>query len=89
MAFTENRSLTSIIIPGPSDLLRSFGKWMKRRQKRNEIVKMLELEDWVLKDMGITKGDVREALAFKGNSSLHLRALSARRRFWSRPIERQ
>ncbi len=84
MAFIENRTRTSIIIPGPQDLLRTIGKWTVRRQKRNEVAQMLNFEDWVLKDMGITKGDVREALAFKGNPSLHLRALAARSRFWAR-----
>ena len=84
MAFTENRSISSIIIPGPQDIIRILRKWARRHQKRREIAGLLAQEDWVLKDMGISRGDVHEALAYRGDTSLHLRALAARRRFWSR-----
>jgi uncharacterized protein YjiS (DUF1127 family) len=84
MAFTEYSSKPTILIPGLSDLFRGFRKFAKRQQKRREIAKLLNQEDWVLMDMGISRGDVREALAFRGDASLHLRALAARRRYWSR-----
>jgi len=84
MAYTEHHTKTFIFIPSPQDLLRVARKWMTRQRKHREIAALLQQEEWVLKDMGITRGDVHEALAFKGDSSLHLRALAARRRFWSR-----
>ena len=84
MAYTDHKTNSSIIVPGPQDLFRTMKKWARRAQKRREISKLLNQEDWVLNDMGISRGDVREALAFKGDASLHLRALAARRRFWSR-----
>ena len=83
MAFTEYSSKPTIFIPGPKELFRALRKLAKRRQKHNEVAKLLDQEDWVLMDMGISRGDVREALAFRGDASLHLRALAARRRFWS------
>ncbi len=88
MTYTEQTTRTSILIPGPQDLIRASKKWMRRNQKRREIAKLLRQEDWALMDMGITRGDVREALSFKGDSSLHLRALAARRRFWARQSSR-
>ena len=88
MAYTEQTSKTSILIPGPQDLIRALKKWAHRQQKRREVAKLLRQEDWALTDMGISRGDVREALAFKGDASLHLRALAARRRFWARQCGR-
>ena len=82
MAYTEHTTKTSILVPGPQDLFRTLKKWIRRNQKRREIAGLLKLEDWALNDMGITRGDVREALAFRGDASIHLRALAARRRFW-------
>ena len=82
MAYTDHSTRTSILVPGPQDLFRTLKKGFRRFQKRREIRSLLKLEDWVLMDMGITRGDVREALAFRGDASLHLRALAARRRFW-------
>ncbi len=84
MAYTENTSRISVIIPGPQDLVRTMRNALTRRQKRREIAQLLKQEDWVLADMGIARGDVHEALAFRGDASLHLRALAARRRFWAR-----
>ena len=84
MAYTENSSRISVIIPGPQDLIRTVSKALRRWQKHREIAQLLKQEDWVLTDMGITRGDVHEALAFRGDASLHLRALAARRRFWAR-----
>ena len=84
MAYTDHRTKSSITVPGPQDLFRTLKKWVRRQQKRREIATLLAREEWVLNDMGITRGDVREALAFRGDPSLHLRALAARRRFWSR-----
>jgi len=87
MAFTENRTTTSIFIPNPLDILRLLRKWNTRRIKRDQMAVLLEQEDWVLKDMGITRGDVHEALSHHDNPALHLKALAARRRFWSRGRE--
>ncbi len=88
MAYTEQSTRTSILVPGPQDLIRAAKKWARRHQKRREIAKLLKQEDWALMDMGISRGDVREALSFKGDASLHLRALAARRRFWARQSSR-
>lgn len=88
MAFIDHLTGTRTFILGPLDVLKVVRKKWHRRQKHNEIAQLLDKPNWVLNDMGITRGDVREALAFRGDSSLHLRALAARRRFWSRPIER-
>lgn len=88
MAFTDQTTKTSILIPGPQDLFRALRKWAHRHEKRREVAKLLRQEDWALMDMGITRGDVREALSFKGDASLHLRALAARRRFWARKCGR-
>ena len=84
MAFTENRTTAPILIPSPRDLVRAMHKWSRRKQKRREIMTLLQQDEWVLKDMGITRDDVREALAYGGDPSLHLRALAARRRYWAR-----
>ncbi|MEP1209115.1 MAG: hypothetical protein ABJM29_20530 [Rhizobiaceae bacterium] len=88
MAYTDHTTKTSIFIPGPQDLFRAARKWARRQQKRREVAQLLKQEDWALMDMGITRGDVREALSFKGDASLHLRALAARRRFWARQTSR-
>ena len=80
MAYTDHSTRTSILVPGPQDLFRTLKKWIRRQQKRREIAGLLKLDDWALMDMGITRGDVREALAFRGDASLHPRALAARRR---------
>lgn len=84
MAYIDHRSGTGTFIPSPYDASRMLRKWLRRRNKRKEVAAMLKCEDWVLKDMGISRGDVREALSHKGDPSLHLRALASRRRFWSR-----
>ena len=86
MAYTDHTTKTSILIPGPQDLFRALKKWAHRQQKRREIAQLLKQDKWALMDMGITRGDVREALAFKGDASLHLRALAARRRFWAKKV---
>ena len=88
MAYTENRSRTSIFIPGPQELLHGVRKWASRQRQHREVAKLLKQEDWLLEDMGITRGDVHEALAFRGDASLHLRSLAAKRRFWSRQQDR-
>ena len=84
MAHTRNQGKTSIFIPGPEDLFHGLRMWASRQRKRHELAQLLKQEDWVLKDMGITRGDVREAVAFRGDSSLHLRSLAAHRRFRAR-----
>ena len=88
MAFTDHHSSALLVLPGPSDLIRGLNKWIKRQQDRRKIEILLQQEDWVLRDMGITRGDVLEALAAKPNPSLHLRALAARRRFWARQSDK-
>jgi uncharacterized protein YjiS (DUF1127 family) len=84
MAFIERKARRTTFVPGPFDLIKMARKSMKRRNKRKEFAVLLNQEDWVLKDMGVTRQDVREALATKGDPALNLRALIARRRFWSR-----
>lgn len=84
MAYTEHGTTTSIYIPSPMDLLRKVLKWNAQQQKRREIAVLLTRPEWVLDDMGITRGDVHEALAKKGDPSIHLRETAASRRFWAR-----
>ena len=84
MAFIERSARRTTFVPGPFDLIKLARKQMKRRSKRKQLAVLLNQEDWVLKDMGVTRLDVREALAKKGDPALNLRALVARRRFWSR-----
>ena len=84
MAFTENRTTSTIIIPAPQDILRKIMRWVRIQQKRHEIAQLLDKQDWLLADMGITRQDVREALSQRGDPSLRLRALAAKRRFWAR-----
>lgn len=88
MAFIDHLTGTSTFIPGPQDAIKAMRKKWHRRAKRREIVQLLQKQDWALNDMGITRGDVQEALAFRGDASLHLRALAARRRFWARQSNR-
>lgn len=84
MSFTDRFTRHATFIPGPMDVLHAVKKWIVRRNKRNRLAVLLDQEDWVLKDMGVTRGDVYEALAHRGDPALHLRALVARRRFWTR-----
>ena len=84
MAYPYHRAVTGNYFPGPQDVLKTLRKTWHRAQKRREVTQLLDKPEWILKDMGITRADVIEALAFKGDPSLHLRALAARRRFWQR-----
>ena len=87
MAFINAKISRAIIIPGPQDAVRSILNWMTRRAKRREITALLQQEEFVLKDIGVTRGDVHEALASSGDPSLNLRVLAARRRCWIRSRE--
>lgn len=88
MAFFKSTLSTIALFPGPQDAARLVWKAIKRsahrRANHRELICLLTKPDFVLNDMGITRGDVHEALAFKGDPSLHLRALAARRRFHQR-----
>ncbi len=84
MSLIEHRARSSHFIPSPLDIFGILQKWIVRRRKRRQIAALLEQEDWVLKDMGVTRGDVHEALATSGNPALNLRAIAAKRRFWTR-----
>jgi len=88
MAHSTHSTSVTRVIPGPLDLLRKLRKMLNQQIKRRQVVKMLDCDERMLKDMGITRGDVIEALSKRGNESLHLRALAARRRFWTRSRER-
>lgn len=85
MAFFKSTLINPASFPGPQDTARMVCKTLKRRvhraHKRREVACLLTKEAFILEDMGITRGDVHEALAFRGDPSLHLRALAARRRF--------
>ncbi|MEM9732373.1 MAG: hypothetical protein AAF903_02680 [Pseudomonadota bacterium] len=85
MAFFKSTLFTAASFPGPQDAARMVWKNLKRRthraQKRREVACLLTKQSFILTDMGITRGDVHEALAFRGDPALHLRALAARRRF--------
>ena len=88
MAHSTRTTNVTPIICGPLDLLRRLRKVLNQQLKRRQVVKMLDCDERILKDMGITRGDVIEALSKHGNESLHLRTLAARRRFWTRNRER-
>lgn len=75
-------------VPSPLALLRSMRQHVIRSARRREIASLLEQDERVLDDMGITRGDVIEALSTKGDASQVLRTLAARRRFWTRSRER-
>ncbi|MDD9910431.1 MAG: hypothetical protein OXR62_12160 [Ahrensia sp.] len=84
MAHLSRTTSVSPAIPGPLDLLRKVQlRWVKHR-KRRQLVNLLDCEDRILNDMGITRGDVIESLSKRGQESQHLRLLAARRRFWAR-----
>jgi len=84
MAHSTRTTSVTPVIPGPLDLLRKLRKMLNRQVKRRQVMKMLDCDERILKDMGITRGDVIEALSKRGKESLHLRTLAARRRFWTR-----
>ncbi|MEL7273954.1 MAG: hypothetical protein AAGK33_11015 [Pseudomonadota bacterium] len=85
MAFFKSTPFNAASFPGPQDAARMVWKTLKRRahraRKRREVACLLSKQPFILDDMGITHGDVHEALTFRGDPSLHLRALAARRRF--------
>ena len=84
MARISRSAPATMIIPSPLDMVVTLRRKIRHFQKRREVTKLLDCDDRILKDMGITHGDVVEALSKRGNASLHLRALAARRRFWTR-----
>lgn len=88
MAHSTHTTTVTPVIPGPLDLLRKLRKMLNQQMKRRQVMKMLDCDERILKDMGITRGDVIEALSKRGNESRHLRTLAARRRFWTRQRER-
>ena len=84
MAHSTRTTSFTPAIPSPLDLLRKLRKMLNQQVKRRQVVKMLDCDERMLKDMGITRGDVIEALSKRGNESAHLRRLAERRRFWIR-----
>lgn len=76
-------------IPAPATValnqfLRLRNVWIARK-KRAEIEALLTAPDFVLRDIGVSHGDVVEALSKPvEETGLHLKVLAARRRFNTR-----
>ena len=75
-----------IHVPAPAavignQMLRLRNAWIARK-KRAEIEALLTAPDFVLRDIGVSHGDVVEALSKPAKETgLHLKLLAARRRF--------
>lgn len=82
MAHSTRTTLTTVI-PGPLDLIWKLRRFAQERMKRRQVAKLLDCDERLLEDMGITRADVVEALSKSGNASMHLRVIAARRRFWT------
>ncbi len=83
----STRTTVTPVIPGPLDLIWKLRNFVNQHMKRRQVRKLLDCDERILKDMGITRGDVIEAMSKRGNESMHLRTLAARRRFWTRHRE--
>lgn len=88
MAYIGRNTQTGFVVAGPLDVFRSLQKRWAKMIKRREVATLLEQDEWLLKDIGITRGDVIEALHKPGDASVNLKVVAARRRFWSRQRER-
>ena len=72
-------------VPSPLDALFPLLLWLRQRRRRREVAGLLDYDDALLADMGVTRDDVRTALLTPGDASrnLHLAARArsrARRR---------
>ncbi len=83
----STRTTVTPFIPGPLDLIWKLRKFARQHMKRRQVIKLLDCDERILKDMGITRGDVIESLSRRGSESAHLRTLAAQRRFWTRHRE--
>lgn len=81
MAYTDHQSSTGrLYLPGPRDVLPTLLTWFTQQSKRKEVQALLDQEEWLLKDIGVSRDDVHEALSHRGNESNHLRAVAASNR---------
>ena len=67
-------------IPAPWDVVMMVQRWAIKRSKRREIRALLKADAARLTDLGLTRGDVHDALAAPGCASHNLRILAAKRR---------
>jgi len=85
MAHTDHHSHAErFILPGPQAVFPLLVAWYNRRRKRKAVISMLKYEDWLLRDMGLTRGDVLEALAKPGDASDNLKRIAAQKRCYQR-----
>ena len=67
-------------IPSPMDVLHQLSAWNIRRTKRRAIRDLLTCDADRLADLGITRGDIHDALMCEGDVSLNLQRLARCRR---------
>lgn len=83
MAITHEKmfgSSSASAIPALRDFANLVQRWATKRAERLEVVALLKAESCRLTDLGLTKGDVHDALSAPGSASHNLRILAAKRR---------
>lgn len=78
--FNRFGSFSTRTIPAPWDVAMMVQHWAAKRAKRREIQGLLKVDPARLKDLGLTRGDVHDALSAPGCASRNLRMLAAKRR---------
>jgi uncharacterized protein YjiS (DUF1127 family) len=73
-------SFVSVALSVPGAVAQALRKALARRLQRKSIAALLEMEQSRLDDLGISLGDVREALRGRSPAGSHL---EARRREWA------
>jgi uncharacterized protein YjiS (DUF1127 family) len=81
MAITHDKMFgSSSAIPTLRDFANLVARWATKRSQRRQVVALLTAEPCRLTDLGLTKGDVHDALNAPGSASHNLRILAAKRR---------
>lgn len=73
-------------VPSPLDAMLWLRARLHTHTKRNAIKELLKADQHRLDDLGITRGDIREALTSEGNSAQALHCVSANRRRRERSV---
>ena len=79
MAFTE-RMIRGAHVPSPLAPFRMVAIWLRRRERRAQVAELLERDEATLADIGVTRDDVRAALACRGDAGTTLRRIARARR---------
>ncbi len=80
MAFTDRSAHALISIPSPIEVFFNLQRRVAIARKRRQLAELLNKEDHILIDLGITREDVEVALAKHQNPGLYLKSQAARRR---------